>query len=349
MKNPKYPKEKSFSRSNSYENKMKNNNKSRSKSPIPRCSKSPSNFYFKQKSCFLTYPHVEKSGMTKEDLGNYLYDTFKCSVTVVCLEHHKDGNPHLHAWIEWEEQFFTRNIRLFDYKGQHPNIGRMQDKRKNTRNNALTYMMKEDNNLFVKGIDLEQWKYSCKNKTKYMYEDLIKGNIQLNELVEKQPQLLMNYNRLKINLEAYNLDKKENLNIMKTNENLWIFGHPGTGKTYYATHLYPKFYMKQQNKWWDGYKGEEVVILDDLDDASMSHYIKIWADNYNTTGEIKNGTIQLNFKVFIITSNYMPRNLWKNDKQVQYAICRRFNFITVMGQYPNFKRVPLPNPITNPF
>lgn len=161
--------------------------------------------------------------------------------------------------------------------------------------------------------------------------------------------MLFNYNRLKINLESYRLDNTQNSNTLKTNENLWIYGPPGCGKTFYATHLHNNYYMKPQNKWWDGYNGEEVVIVDDLDDKSMSHYIKIWADNYNHKGEIKNGVISLNFKKLIITSNYMPKGLWPNDLAIQYALYRRFKFISVHGTFPNFTPMDIPNPIIYPY
>ena len=157
--------------------------------------------------------------------------------------------------------------------------------------------------------------------------------------------MLMNYNRIKSNLHSYNLDKTQNSNPYKTKENLWIYGPPGSGKTYYATHLHENYYMKPQNKWWDGYKGEEVVIVDDFDQACMSHYLKIWADNYVSLGEIKNNTVPLTFKKLIVTSNYMPMALWPHDEAVQFAICRRFNFISIHGQFPNFRAIKIPNPI----
>ena len=131
---------------NSSRSTSKNKNKSRSKSKKRSYSKK-GNFYFNQKSVFLTYPHTEKYGISKDELGQYLYTTFNCSVTVVCLEHHQDGNPHLHAWLEFYEQFYTKNYNVFNYKGLHPNIGKMNDIRKNTRENVLNYMLKEDNNL----------------------------------------------------------------------------------------------------------------------------------------------------------------------------------------------------------
>ena len=203
--------------------------------------------------------------------------------------------------------------------------------------------------FYCKGIDIEAWKYSSKNKTTYLCQDLLSGKINLQDAVNKSPNLLMNYNRLRINLEAFNLDKKQDNNTVKKKENLWIYGPPGCGKTFYATHLYTNYFLKSQNIWWDGYKGEDVVIIDDFDNRSLSHYLKIWADNYVTQGEIKNGTIYLNFTKLIITSNYMPMGLWPNDKSLQFALYRRFKFISVHGQYPNFSPIDIPNPIQNNF
>ena len=144
------PKDKRKSSRSSSQNRSRKKSRSRSKSRSiskKKSYKSPNKFYFNQKSVFLTYPHVEKYGIAKDELGEYLFDTFKCKVTVICLEHHQDGSPHLHAWLEWEENFYTKNNRIFDYKNTHPNIGCMKDKTKNTRANALKYMMKEDKEL----------------------------------------------------------------------------------------------------------------------------------------------------------------------------------------------------------
>jgi hypothetical protein len=29
--------------------------------------------------------------------------------------------------------------------------------------------------------------------------------------------------------------------------------------------MFGDHYMKAQNKWWDGYKGEATIVMDDLD------------------------------------------------------------------------------------
>lgn len=65
--------------------------------------------------------------------------------------------------------------------------------------------------------------------------------------------------------------------------------------------------MKSQSKWWDGFKGEDTVVIDDMDfngGQTLGHYLKIWADKWACNGETKGGTISLNHKRLIVTSNY---------------------------------------------
>lgn len=173
--------------------------------------------------------------------------------------------------------------------------------------------------------------------------------MSLKEAVENSPGLLMNYTKIKNNLEAFKLDNSQIDNTYKTDKNLWIYGPSGIGKTYYATNNFGKVFKKNQNKWWDGYCDEEVVLIDDLDQAFMGTYLKIWADNYSFIGEIKGGSKKISIKLLIVTSNKMPKAIWPDDTVLQMAICRRFRFVTIEGQRPNYKEVAIPNPITGKF
>lgn len=115
---------------------------------------------------------------------------------------------------------------------------------------------------------------------------------------------------------------------------LWIWGPPGSGKSRSARARFPNSYFKMQNKWWDGYQGEETVILDDFDCKELGHHLKIWADRYSYLGETKGGALHIRPKLVIFTSNYHPSDPkfgW--DPVMAEAIERRMT-IEYLGHPP---------------
>ena len=82
------------------------------------------------------------------------------------------------------------------------------------------------------------------------------------------------------------------------------------------------------NKWWDGYDNEEVVIMEDfnMEQAKhLAHHLKIWADHYPFMAERKGGSMLIRPKKIIVTSNYHPEEAFGEDKTGSLEpIMRRF-------------------------
>jgi len=109
---------------------------------------------------------------------------------------------------------------------------------------------------------------------------------------------------------------------------IWIWGESGTGKSHLArSHIdKDKLFIKDLSKWWDGYKGQDVVLIDDMDVYSREYTrcLKIWSDRYAFPMEIKGASGFARPKVLIVTSQYSIAKIWENDKESRDAIDRRF-------------------------
>lgn len=122
---------------------------------------------------------------------------------------------------------------------------------------------------------------------------------------------------------------------------LWIFGKPGSGKSRVCHMLFPFAYWKNGNKWWDGYRGEDTVVLDDLDTPVLFGHLKRWADRYKVVGEVKGSSVGLTYNQFIVTSNFTPSDLAAQDDRMPIAtiqaITRRFLVVEAIGWDPVFE------------
>lgn len=153
---------------------------------------------------------------------------------------------------------------------------------------------------------------------------LVLNGVPMRDVASECPTVFVKFHRGLYALQSILTDSCE----ASTCRGVWIFGKPGTGKSHTVRLFEPELYIKSQNKWFDGYAGEEAILLDDFDKSGkcLGHHIKIWTDKWKCNGEIKGATVALQHQRFYITSNYHPSEIWNDDGDeiLLEAIDRRF-------------------------
>lgn len=128
--------------------------------------------------------------------------------------------------------------------------------------------------------------------------------------------------QIKKSIDAWRLATQEPMETQGT-RGVWVHGPPGTGKTQWAQKRSMEIYGQEPfintgNNWMDGYSGQKVIVIEDLDKYTAhkyAHHLKLWADQYKTTAEVKGGTIPLMHEVLIVTSNYTIEEAFGADDQ----------------------------------
>lgn len=128
----------------------------------------------------------------------------------------------------------------------------------------------------------------------------IQSGTAIIEVVQSQPQLLPAIRAL---------ERLQNLSIAPLEREVhttWLYGSPGSGKTRYVWDNYPNVYSKPSGNWWDGYAGEDVLLLDDFEgDIAFSELLKV-LDRYKYRVPVKGGYVGARWSKVFITTNAHP-------------------------------------------
>jgi len=133
------------------------------------------------------------------------------------------------------------------------------------------------------------------------------------------------------NLERIYRSNLPTLEPLATTAGLWIMGPSGTGKSRGVRERYPTLYPKPLNKWWDGYKDNKEVLIDDVDpshQAWIGSFLKIWADHYPFIAEKKGGSCMIRPERIIVTSQYSIETIF-TEPELQAALLRRFTVVPI--------------------
>jgi len=244
-----------------------------------------------------------------------------CKYLIFGKEVGEGGTPHLQGYVGFANPKMITGLKKLQARA-HWEVA------KGTPKQASEYCEK-DGDVFEKGTrPLSQVEKGDTEKRRW--DDAFKA-VSENRLEDVPKDILCT--RLKGIEFAIKRTRmvKRNLDIIDgVMEHLWIVGPTGSGKTSQATRDHPGAYIKDPvNRWWDGYEGQEVVIIDDFDKFQVKQGgdMKRWLDRYPFQAEFKGGMEMMRPRKVIVTSQYYPSEIWDDEKTVE-AIMRRVKVVS---------------------
>lgn len=141
------------------------------------------------------------------------------------------------------------------------------------------------------------------------------------------PELMVRFYATWLKMAKQSASKPANLS--EAAKCIWIWGPTRTGKSHAVRNQFPDAYLKQCNKWWDGYDGEKVVYIEDLDPDFAKwggRFLKTWADQWTYSGEVKGSSGVFRPEAILVTSNY----------SIEQMGFRREDSLALQGRFTEF-------------
>lgn len=148
---------------------------------------------------------------------------------------------------------------------------------------------------------------------KTLAESIKTKQFSIDEIMFEFPELYLKYNRgIKDMVQSTYGPRSTQPQV------IWLWGLAGVGKTTYATTRHPSHYIKDNTMWWDRYKQEEAIIIDDYDTDSIPYRTLLrLLDKTVFQGQVKGGYVYVNSPFIYITSEYPPSHFWEDNKLAQ--------------------------------
>lgn len=157
------------------------------------------------------------------------------------------------------------------------------------------------------------------------------GEKTVKELTEDNPYAYHKFGRTLDKLEGI---KKNKVFRKEMTQGIWLYGPTGTGKSHRAFTMFGEFSVSTHylhttsEKWWDGYEGQDIVIINDFRGEIPFGELLQLVDKWPYTVPRRYiGPIQFIATKLIITSSMHPDNVYHNIAQTDRIdqLHRRFD------------------------
>jgi hypothetical protein len=174
----------------------------------------------------------------------------------------------------------------------------------------------------------------------HVFCERLKAGESLSSLAKDHPEPFVRYHKGFFALQSLMFEPRMGVSgrVFSPPRVFWFHGPTGSGKTRAATQESTgEIYWKMpDNKWWDGYTQQPVVILDDFRGSWFSVcYLLRLLDGYDFTVEAKGTSLPFNSKTIFITCPHPPEivfaNLKESDEGKFQQITRRLTEVRQFG------------------
>lgn len=287
----------------------------------------------KIKGWFLTFPQCPADAQSclddirdKMELRNVKIEEY-----VVCEEKHKNGDPHLHAFLKVSTES-GKGIRfredLFDFyfngKTYHGNYQAAKSWKA-----VQGYVAKGHKYITNLNLEAAQKKQAKKIGIKELETDALEllengviTGLQLANFIKNQNMYKLLKNKRKANSDIrLDIEKKRHF---------WYYGESNTGKTYRIKKMIKEdpdnWFQIPLNNDWIGYNGEKNLYLDEFKGQLTIQELNRLCDG-SAKVNVKGGTLQLASDVVLhICSNFNIQDCYKKTEAVLLeSLYNRFN------------------------
>ncbi|AJP36339.1 replication-associated protein, partial [Avon-Heathcote Estuary associated circular virus 2] len=235
----------------------------------------------------------------------------------------KKKTPHLQIYLEFV------NAKTFSAVKKLLKKAHIEVSKGNAKQNT-DYCSKDQDVILVRGEPFNQGKrndLSC-------IKELIQQDYNIREMLEEESIKSLQGLRMAENLMKY-VEKPRS----KAPNIIWRYGASGSGKTRWVYENYTEVFCPINFKWWEGYDGHKVVLLDDLrgDFCKYHEFLKL-TDRYPYRVECKGGSRQLLADTIIITSPVHPKEVWDTIEDKKQLLRRITKIDHIVENYTEVKR-----------
>lgn len=219
------------------------------------------------------------------------------------------GTPHLQGAVTFKRMYTFEQVKKL-HGAAHWELAKATQDFNYCRKAGSEVIRDEDHRCSGKRTDIED-----------IRDDIVAG-ADLKQIMKKA----RTYGGIQFATKWFNLFE-EHLPMGTKIQVHWYYGNTGTGKTRRVLEQCKPF-MPLSFKWWEGYEGQDAVLLDDLRPAwcAPEQLLRLLDPyRYQYRVEVKGGSKPLVATKIFVTTPWHPEDFWKDLKEDPQQLIRRID------------------------